>query len=207
MNKHPIREAWPIWPTERATSIRMVVLDVDGVLTDGSIYFDENGLESKRFHVRDGMGIRLLLQADFIVGVLTARQSTMVTQRAKELSLSFVHQGVKDKWACLQHELEKAALSAKQCAYMGDDLLDLRVLQHVGLATAPADADSEVRNRVHWVATQKGGKGAVRELAKNLLHTQKKWHAIVSTFVVEEPGEPLPSPTHFVKNTPPGREA
>lgn len=181
MNRHGIENIGRSWPTERAAPVRMVVLDVDGVLTDGGIYLDNHGVETKRFYVRDGLGMRLLLQAGFMVGLITARQSDLVAHRARELSLSFVHQGVKDKWVCLQQELHKAALTPMQCAYMGDDLVDLRVLQQVGLATAPADADQEVCDRVHWVAPRDGGRGAVRALAEQLLHTQGRWDAIVST--------------------------
>lgn len=175
----------------------MVVLDVDGVLTDGGIYLDSHGVESKRFSVRDGLGMRLLRQAGLTVGLLTARQSRMVEQRAEELSLSFVHQGVKDKWACLQQELHHAALSPRHCAYMGDDLIDLQVLQQVGLAAAPADADAEVLRRVHWVATQKGGQGAVREMAENLLRTQNRWHDILSSMTEKR----APLPPHLAENS------
>ncbi|MEO5352615.1 MAG: HAD hydrolase family protein [Magnetococcus sp. XQGC-1] len=180
------------WPTERATLIRMVALDVDGVLTDGAIYLDNEGQESKRFYVRDGMGIRLLLQAGFRVGLLTARRSALVEHRARELSLSFVHQGVKDKWSCLQQELSRAGWEPRQCAYMGDDLVDLAVLQRVGLATAPRDADPEVLQRVHWVAEAAGGEGAVRELAENLLRTQNRWGNMIETLLEG----PLPPQGH-----------
>lgn len=199
MNEFRSKIALNVWPIERAANIRMVVLDVDGVLTDGGIYLGEQGLELKRFYVRDGLGLRLLLQAGFIVGILTARQSSLVTERARELSLSFVHQGVKNKWACLRHELEKANLSPNQCAYMGDDLVDLQVLQRVGLATAPADADSEVLRRVHWVAEQKGGQGAVRSLAEKLLQTQFRWETIVAT-LTNDPASS--SPDSLAKTTP-----
>lgn len=177
------------WPAERATPIRMVALDVDGVLTDGGIYLDNNGVESKRFYVRDGLGIRLLRESGLLVGLLTARQSPLVAHRAKELSLSFVHQGIQDKWACLQDELAKAGLDPVHCAYMGDDLIDLKVLQKVGLSTAPGDADPEVCRRVHWVATACGGRGAVRELAENILRTQNRWGNMLATLLQE----PLPS--------------
>lgn len=199
MSKYSTNGNRHTWPAERAAQIRLVVLDVDGVLTDGSIYLDDNGLESKRFYVRDGLGMRLLLQAGLQVGLLTARQSAIVSQRAKELSLSFVHQGVKDKWLCLQRELEKTGLSTTQCAYMGDDLVDLRVLQQVGLATAPADADAEVLNRVHWVSSRQGGKGAVRELAEHVLQTQNKWDAILASLIEESSA---PESTSLVNNMP-----
>ncbi|MBF0401449.1 MAG: HAD hydrolase family protein [Magnetococcales bacterium] len=167
----------------------MVALDVDGVLTDGGIYLDNAGVESKRFYVRDGLGIRMLREAGLSVGLLTARHSPLVAQRAKELSLSFVHQGIKDKWSCLQEELAKAHLDPVHCAYMGDDLIDLKVLQKVGLSTAPGDADPEVCRRVHWVAGAWGGRGAVRELAENILRTQNRWDNILSA-LLQEPFSP-----------------
>ncbi|MEO5363352.1 MAG: HAD-IIIA family hydrolase [Magnetococcus sp. DMHC-8] len=178
-----------LWPADRAMAVRMVALDVDGVLTDGGIFLDGNGMESKRFHVRDGLGIRLLREAGLLVGLVTARHSPAVAQRARELSMTFVHQGIRDKWACLQQELAKARLTPAHCAYMGDDLLDLAVLHRVGLATAPADADGEVRQRAHWVSTAAGGQGAVRELAENLLRTQNRWGNMVEAFL-EKPADP-----------------
>ncbi|MBF0096942.1 MAG: HAD hydrolase family protein [Magnetococcales bacterium] len=167
------------WPDNKAKAIRMVALDVDGVLTDGVIQLDNNGVESKRFYVRDGLGIRLLLQTGLRVGLITARQSALVTHRANELALSFVHQGTRRKWPALQEELHKAGLQAEQCLFMGDDLVDLAVLQRVGLATAPADADAEVRSRVDWVASAPGGRGAVREMAEKLLKSQGVWEQLI----------------------------
>ncbi|MBF0184957.1 MAG: HAD hydrolase family protein [Magnetococcales bacterium] len=183
-------EARP-WPEERAQSIRMVALDVDGVLTDGVIQLDNNGVESKRFYVRDGMGIRLMLQAGIRVGLLTARQSALVSHRAAELSLSFVHQGARRKWPTLQQELQQAGLQPEQCLFMGDDLVDLAALHQVGLAVAPADADLEVLRRVHWVTQAKGGYGAVREMAERLLRSQGQWDKLVQGLLQ---GEPDPRP-------------
>jgi 3-deoxy-D-manno-octulosonate 8-phosphate phosphatase (KDO 8-P phosphatase) len=167
------------WPDSKAKEIRMVALDVDGVLTDGIIQLDNNGVESKRFYVRDGMGIRLMLQAGLQVGLITARHSALVTHRANELALSFVHQGTRRKWPALQEELHKAGLQAHQCLFMGDDLVDLAALQQVGLATAPADADAEVLSRVDWIATAPGGRGAVREMAERLLKSQGVWEQLI----------------------------
>lgn len=167
---------------KKAKEIKMVALDVDGVLTDGGIILDDHGTQSKRFYVRDGLGIRLMLQSGLKVGLLTARQSNLVTIRSQELSLSFVHQGVHDKWACLQEELQKTGLTPQQCAFMGDDWVDLPVLNRVGLSSAPLDADTEVRNRVDWISTKKGGHGAVRELAEKLLHAQNKWTSLLASF-------------------------
>ncbi|MBF0193789.1 MAG: HAD hydrolase family protein [Magnetococcales bacterium] len=158
----------------------MVALDVDGVLTDGGILFDNDGVEAKRFSVRDGLGIRLLLDSGIKVGLITARKSAVVEKRAQELSLSFVHQGIKNKWPCLKAELDREKITPKQCAFMGDDLLDLPILTKVGLSTAPNDAAKEVLERVDWIAAKAGGQGAVRELAQMILKSQGSWDAIVS---------------------------
>ncbi|MBF0379755.1 MAG: HAD-IIIA family hydrolase [Magnetococcales bacterium] len=171
--------------TDKASNIKMVALDVDGVLTDGGIIYDNDGIESKRFSVRDGLGIRLLLDSGIKVGLITARKSAIVEKRAKELSLSFVHQGIKKKWPCLLAELEKEQITSAQCAFMGDDLLDLPILTKVGLAAAPDDAAHEVLEQVHWVADKAGGQGAVRDLAEMILKSQGKWSDIVSGLVAK----------------------
>ncbi|MBF0358158.1 MAG: phenylphosphate carboxylase subunit delta [Magnetococcales bacterium] len=161
----------------------MVALDVDGVLSDGGISIDNSGIESKRFYVRDGLGIRLLLDSGIKVGLITARKSKVVEKRAKELSLTFVHQGVKDKWGCLQSEMEQAKLKSTECAFMGDDLIDLAILTKVGLATSPVDAAPEVINHVDWVSQKPGGSGAVRELAEEILKAQNMWDGIINRLI------------------------
>ncbi len=167
-------------PPERASCIKMVALDVDGVLTDGGIIIDNAGIEAKRFSVRDGLGIRLLLDSGIKVGLITARRSQVVSRRAEELSLSFVHQGVKDKWRCLQEEMTHSAIDAQACAFMGDDLIDLAILTRVGLAAAPCDAAPEVLERVHWISDKPGGGGAVRHLAEGILQAQGLWSSHVT---------------------------
>ena len=169
-------------PLDLAKKVKMVALDVDGVLTDGGIFIDNAAVEAKRFYVRDGLGIRLLLDSGIKVGLITARNSQVVSRRAQELSLSFVHQGVKEKWHCLQGEMERAGIESDACAFMGDDLIDLPILSKIGLATAPADAAPEVLERVHWVAQRPGGRGAVRDLAEEILKAQGMWAGIVSRF-------------------------
>ena len=166
----------------QAKRIRMLALDVDGVLTDGGIIIDNGAVEAKKFFVRDGLGIRLLLDSGIKVGLITARNSQVVSKRAAELSLSFVHQGVKAKWSCLQAELQKEQITPQECAFMGDDLVDLPILTKIGLATAPADAVPEVKERVHWVARHPGGVGAVRELAEIILQAQGFWDGIVAGY-------------------------
>ncbi|MBF0154757.1 MAG: HAD hydrolase family protein [Magnetococcales bacterium] len=156
-------------------------MDVDGVLTDGGIYYmDCEGMEAKRFHARDGLGIRLLLESGLFVGWITARRSELVRKRAGELGISFLHQGATDKWSCLQDRLREMGLTAENCAYMGDDLVDLAVMHHVGLAAVPGDAHPEAVRAAHWVASAGGGRGAVRELIDAILHIQGHWPAIMA---------------------------
>lgn len=174
---------WSAETARRARAIRLVALDVDGVLSDGGITLDERGVESKRFHVRDGMGIRLLQEAGIPVGLITARRSGLVTQRARELRMAFLHQGVEAKWPALAQELAARGVPVEACAFMGDDLIDLPILLRVGLATAPADADAEVGLRVHWQASRPGGQGAVRELAELILRSQERWQGLLEQFM------------------------
>jgi 3-deoxy-D-manno-octulosonate 8-phosphate phosphatase (KDO 8-P phosphatase) len=168
---------------ERLDRIRVVALDVDGVLTDGGLLIGQQGELGKRFHVRDGMGMRLLMEAGIRVGLITARYSRIVTRRAAELDLTFVHQGIRDKWDCLASELNRQGIPPDACAFMGDDLQDLRVMSQVGLSAAPADGARDVRERVHWVSACNGGQGAVRDLAEWILRTQGRWSAIVEARV------------------------
>ncbi|MBF0177943.1 MAG: HAD-IIIA family hydrolase [Magnetococcales bacterium] len=156
-------------------------MDVDGVLTDGGIYYmDCEGLEAKRFHARDGLGIKLLLESGLFVGWITARSSELVRKRAGELGITFLHQGAIDKWGCLQNRLREMGLEADQCAYMGDDLVDLGVMQRVGLAAVPGDAHPEAVRAAHWVAQAGGGRGAVRELIDGILQVQGHWPTIMA---------------------------
>ncbi|MBF0310997.1 MAG: phenylphosphate carboxylase subunit delta [Magnetococcales bacterium] len=176
------RKPW-LWDDacrEKARLLRVVALDVDGVMTDGGIFLSDGGEESKRFYVRDGMGIRLLRESGLVVGLVTARLSALVERRARELGLAFWHQGIGDKWAVLSRELEERGIAAEHCAFMGDDLVDLPVLTRVGLAAAPADAAAEVVARVHWVSGRRGGRGAVRELAEHILRARGEWDGLVA---------------------------
>ncbi|MBF0425800.1 MAG: HAD hydrolase family protein [Magnetococcales bacterium] len=164
----------------RVEPVRLLALDVDGVLTDGGLYYlDHEGLEAKRFHARDGLGIRLLLESGLLVGWITARRSELVAKRARELGITFLHQGAHDKWRCLRDQLRGLSLEPDQCAYMGDDLVDLAVMQRVGLAAAPGDAHPEAIRAAHWVASEGGGRGAVRALIDTILQIQGHWPAIL----------------------------
>jgi len=162
----------------RAARVRLVVLDVDGVLTDGRLYFGAQGETMKVFDVRDGLGVRLLRDAGLGVAVLSSRRSTIVTRRAEELEIAPVLQGEHDKLAGFRRLLAGTGFEAHDCAYMGDDLPDLPVLEQVGFAAAVADAALQVRRMVHWVAPASGGRGAVRALAEYVLRCRRRHPAL-----------------------------
>lgn len=154
---------------ERASRIRMLVLDVDGVLTDGRLYFDNQGNETKAFCTRDGLGIKALQSQDTVLAFITGRQSQIVSQRATQLGVEYVYQGRNDKLNAFNELLSDTGMDEEQICYAGDDWIDIPVLDRVGLAVTVADADAVVKNRVHWVTTREGGKGAVREICDLIL--------------------------------------
>lgn len=159
----------------RAAQVRLVALDVDGVLTDGRLYFGARGEALKAFDVRDGLGLRWLQQAGIELAIITGRSSPIVAARARDLGIGRVLQGQQDKHAGLLRVLRQSGVPAQQCAYMGDDWPDLPVLDAVGLATTVADAPVEVKRSVHWVAPSPGGRGAVRDLARLILRAQGRY--------------------------------
>jgi 3-deoxy-D-manno-octulosonate 8-phosphate phosphatase (KDO 8-P phosphatase) len=149
---------------EKAARVRLLVLDVDGVLTDGNLYFDNNGNELKAFSTRDGFGIRCLQRHGIESALITGRQSKIVEDRARQLGIRNVYQGRNDKLAAFAELLEATGIEAGRVCYAGDDWLDLPVLERVGLSVTVADADTVVKSRVHWVTSRAGGHGAVREI-------------------------------------------
>lgn len=157
-----------------AREIKLLLLDVDGVLSDGSVVYGEAGMELKAFNIKDGFGLRLLREAGVEAGIITARRSEAVTRRAKDLKFAEVHQGVGDKLAVFTAILAARGLTPAQVACMGDDWLDLPLLGRVGLAAAPADAVPEVRELAHYVARRPGGRGAVRELCELIVEAKGK---------------------------------
>jgi 3-deoxy-D-manno-octulosonate 8-phosphate phosphatase (KDO 8-P phosphatase) len=163
------RGAPPLSLLNCARPIRLLLLDVDGVLTDGRIIYDADGRESKTFHIHDGFGINQLRASGCLVGFLSGRASAAVERRAKELDVSIVHQGVNDKLPVYEQILADHRLSDDEVAYVGDDLPDLPVLGRVGLAIAVASAPLQVRRAVHWVTGHAGGAGAVREVTDLLI--------------------------------------
>jgi len=165
---------------ERCAAIEMLVIDVDGVLTDGRIVYTDGGAEIKAFHVRDGSGLVLWQKLGKQVAILSGRKSKAVDVRAQELGIRFVRQGAADKLAAFRQLLVQLGLRAEQAAAIGDDLPDLPVLRAAGLSVAVADACPDVRAIVHHVTVAKGGRGAVREVIELILKHQGRWDGLVS---------------------------
>ena len=166
---------------EIARPIRCILSDVDGVLTDGSIVWDNQGVETKTFFVRDGLGIKLWQRCGFTFGLVTARNSQIVKTRAAELGIEVVRQGFTEKLPAARDVMKQLELSPAEVCYIGDDLPDLPVMYEVGLAVAVADASTEVRDAAKWVMTAGGGRGAVRELVERLLKAKGRWEDCLPT--------------------------
>lgn len=166
----------------RARTLRLLLFDVDGVLTDGGVYVDARGRELKRFNIRDGAGLAAARGAGLLTGVISARASHATTARATELKMAVVKQGIADKRAAMAEILIEQGLTADQIAFMGDDLVDLAALRFAGLAAAPSDAAAEVLATAHWVATRPGGQGAVREFIEAVLTARGQWDDVVARF-------------------------
>lgn len=154
---------------EKARDIQLLLLDVDGVLTDGNLLYSGNGQESKAFNTQDGFGLRLLREAGIEVGVITARQSEVVARRANELKMGHIYQGVGNKNEAFRKVMRATGLKPYQIAYMGDDWLDLVLLQQVGLALVPANGVREVKEIAHFITPRSGGAGAVRDACDLLI--------------------------------------
>lgn len=157
----------------------MILSDVDGVMTDGSIVIDNSGVETKSFHVRDGLGIKLWQQAGFAFGILTSRNSRIVKLRAAELGIAIVRQGFEDKLAAAREIFTSQGIQPSEVCYIGDDLPDLPVMLEVGLSVAVSDAVAEVRSAAKWVLASQGGHGALRELTERLLKARGRWEDFV----------------------------
>jgi 3-deoxy-D-manno-octulosonate 8-phosphate phosphatase (KDO 8-P phosphatase) len=163
---------------ERIQRIRLLALDSDGVLTDGGVYVDEDGNEFRRFNIKDGLGLKLVMEAGIHVSIISGSESRAVVHRAKDLGIIEVHTGVVDKLKCLLAICERLKISLEEVAYMGDDLPDLPVLERVGLACTPTDAVEELLAAAHFVSKRRGGDGSVRELSASFLaaRLETKYH-------------------------------
>ncbi len=165
------------------SAIRLVGFDVDGVLTDGRIIVDDDGRESKNFHSRDGLGLKILARAGLEAVIITGRVSRVVECRARDLGITELHQQVTDKWPVFEEILKRRGLTPHQAAFAGDDLIDLPVLTRVGLALAPADASPEVLAVAHFVSSAPGGRGAVRQMVEFILKGQNRWEEAVRPYL------------------------
>jgi 3-deoxy-D-manno-octulosonate 8-phosphate phosphatase (KDO 8-P phosphatase) len=163
-------------------AIKLLVLDVDGVLTDGRIILDNNGKESKAFNVKDGLGIRMAQQFGLSVALLTGRTSRVVEYRATELGIDLVYQGVKQKRPVYEQILRRLDLTDRETAFGGDDLVDLAVMKRAGLALAPANASPEIQFIADVVTAAPGGQGAVREMVEFILKGQGKWDDVLCRY-------------------------
>jgi 3-deoxy-D-manno-octulosonate 8-phosphate phosphatase (KDO 8-P phosphatase) len=185
MNAEPDAASPAVVINERASRVRLILFDVDGVLTDGTLLLHADGSESKVFDIKDGTGIVWAQRLGLTVGFLSARSSAATTQRAAQLGITLVHQGVASKLETYEQIADSLMLDEDEVAYMGDDILDLPVLSRVGLAAAPADASEDVRSRVHWVAQAKGGAGAARELIELILRAQGRWDSVLASYLTD----------------------
>ena len=160
---------------QRARDVRMIVFDVDGVLTDGSLFYDNQGQEYKAFNSRDGHGIKMLRASGVKTGNITGRTSQIVLHRARNLGIEHIYQGAEDKLEALQSLLQETGLTPDQIAYMGDDVVDLPVLNRCGLAITVPDAPDEVKARSHVVTQAGAGRGAAREVCELIMRAQGTW--------------------------------
>ncbi len=167
---------------KKARKIKLLLLDVDGVLTDGGIVMDDRGKEIKRFDVRDGQGIKLLIHAGIEVALITGRFSKVVSHRARELGVSRVYQRAFNKVEVYQKIKKETGLKDQEIAYMADDIVDLPVLRRVGLAMTVKDGWAGLKRMVDYVTVENGGKGAVREIVEILLSAQGKWTAVTRCY-------------------------
>jgi 3-deoxy-D-manno-octulosonate 8-phosphate phosphatase (KDO 8-P phosphatase) len=165
-----------------AAGIKLLLFDVDGVLTDGKVSIHSDGSESKSFAIRDGIAMVWAQRAGLRVGILSARHSPTTPHRAAQLGITLIHQGVTSKLQAYERILADEGVSDFEVAYMGDDIVDLAVLERAGLSAAPADAVPEVRAAARWVSTATGGNGAVRELIEFVLRAQDRWTAVVASY-------------------------
>ena len=168
---------------EKAKKLKLLILDVDGVLTDGKLFFDNEGNEYKSFHARDGHGIKLLRQTGVEVAVISGRKSNSVALRMKNLGVEYVYQGHENKQTAFNEILEKIGITPEQAAHVGDDLLDLPIMTRVGFSIAVSDANFAVKQRADWCTTLPGGHGAVREVCDFIMQAQGHFDEIVNAYL------------------------
>ncbi len=168
---------------DKARQVRLLILDVDGVLTDGRLFFDDQGREYKCFHARDGHGIKLLRQSGVEVAVISGRNSNSVSLRMRNLGIEHVYQGHEDKIAAFREVLEKTGVAPEQAAHVGDDLLDLPIMRRVGFSVAVNDANFAVKQHADWCTDTAGGLGAVREVCDLIMQAQGSFPSVLQNYL------------------------
>lgn len=170
--------------SDRLKNIKLLLLDVDGVLTDGGIIYSDNGSETKIFNVKDGLGIRLLMEVGIRLGIITGRRSNALSKRCKELGIDLIYDGVANKADALNRMLERTGFSVEEVACIGDDLPDLALMRRTGFSIAVADAHVTLRENADMITSAKGGRGAVREVCEAILKAKGLWESILGRFSV-----------------------
>ena len=170
------------WLAEKLAKIKILLLDVDGVLTNGKLYFGNSGEIMLPFDVKDGSGIRYLTLAGILTGIITGKNNNAVSHRARDLEVTIVHRNVKNKVAVFDEILQSHGLLPEESLYIGDDLLDLPIMERVGVSVAVADAVPEVKEAADYVTINRGGDGAVREVCEMILKAQNKWVGVVERY-------------------------
>ena len=181
-NEAPMNESRKL-ALAKAKNIKLLLLDVDGVLTDGTLLYTGSAEESKSFNTQDGFGLRLLQEAGVATGVITARKSAVVQRRAEELKMTYIYQGAVNKNIAFKEIVKASGLKPFEIAYMGDDWLDLILLQQVGLAATPANGEAEIRDSVHFITPRSGGRGAVRDLCNLIIEGQGLTTTLLQTYL------------------------
>lgn len=165
---------------ERAKRIKLLLMDCDGVMTDGRLWLTSGGDEQKAFHVRDGLGIARFHLAGLKTGIISGRASSVVQRRAEELGMTYLHQHAKDKVLALEEIISAAGVSVDDCSFIGDDLADISVMRRVGFAVAVANAAEDTKAAAHYVTKLEGGQGAVREVIELILRAQRRWEELIA---------------------------
>ncbi|MBE9610539.1 KdsC family phosphatase [Chitinilyticum piscinae] len=168
---------------ETAKAVKLMIFDVDGVMTDGSLFYTDAGEEIKAFNSLDGHGLKMLHSSGVKLAIITGRTSKLVANRARHLGIDFLHQGAHDKLVVFERLLLEAGVSAAECGYMGDDVVDLPVMRRVGFAVAVPEAPELVQQSAHYVTGRGGGRGAVRELCEYILQAQGSWERVMAPYL------------------------
>ncbi len=183
MNKLTTELTYPDEVLNRARKIRLVLFDVDGILTDGRLFFSDNGDEGKSFHARDGLGINLLQQTGVAVGIITARQSSLVAHRANDLNIQHLFQGCKEKFPAYLALCKDLGLASDEVAFVGDDVVDLPIMLDVGLAVTVPQGHKLVKEHAHWTTHNEGGNGAARDVCELLMSSQDTYDKVMQQFL------------------------